>query len=153
LQRWAKSNEKKPCDFTKEKKQDALSQKSFVEAVENFLSLKEGKVKPSTFLEYQKKLRNQIIPLIGEATSLKELEWANGGRKLVMDAVVDIGGGSPGLGQSLALGVQHTQASFGPPGAYAPGGSSTRSCSMIPTTHSHKHWTNEGGTSFILLQR
>jgi integrase len=44
-------------------------------------------------LEYQKKLRNQIIPLIGETTSLKELEWANGGRKLVMDAVVEIGGG------------------------------------------------------------
>ena len=93
LQRWAKSNEKEPCDFTKEKKQDALSQKSFVQAVESFLSVKESKVKPSTFLEYQKKLRNQIIPLIGETTSLKELEWANGGRKLVMDAVVEIGGG------------------------------------------------------------
>jgi len=89
--RWAKSHGKEPCDFTKQKKQDELSQKTFGEAVESFLALKEEKLKPATFIEYQRKLRNQIMPLIGETTSLKELEWANGGRKLVMDAVSEIG--------------------------------------------------------------
>jgi transposase InsO family protein len=39
-------------------------------------------------------------------------------------------------GRSLALGVQLNQAAFGPPGAYAPGGSSTGSCSMTKSTHS-----------------
>ncbi|SBO41994.1 protein of unknown function [Cyanobium sp. NIES-981] len=43
------------------------------------------------------------------------------------------------------MGVQLTQAAFGPPGAYAHGGSSTRSCSMTMTTHSHKDWTDKGG--------
>jgi SAM-dependent methyltransferase len=42
----------------------------------------------------------------------------------------------------MALGVQHPQAAFGPPGAYAPGGSSSSCCI---TTHSHCAWTNEGG--------
>ncbi len=52
------------------------------------------------------------------------------------------GDGSPGLGQSLALGVQHAQAPFGRPRAYTPGGSSSSCCI---TTHSHKHWTRKGG--------
>ena len=41
-------------------------------------------------------------------------------------------------GRPLALGVQYLQAAFGPPGADAPGVSSTGSCSMTTTTHSHK---------------
>jgi len=45
----------------------------------------------------------------------------------------------------LALGVQLTQAALGPPGAYAPGGSSTGSCRMTTSTHSHKAWTDKGG--------
>lgn len=91
IQRWAECHGKEPCDFAKQKKQDELSQKTFGEAVESFLALKEEKLKPATFIEYQRKLRNQIMPLIGETTSLKKLEWANGGRKLVMDAVNEIG--------------------------------------------------------------
>ena len=47
-------------------------------------------------------------------------------------------------GWSLALGVQLTQAAFGPPEAYDPGGSSTRSCKMATPTHSCKAWTDEG---------
>jgi len=48
---------------------------------------------------------------------------------------------SPGLGQPPALGVQHPQASFRHPGAYAPRGSSSSCCI---TTNSHCAWTNEG---------
>jgi len=48
-------------------------------------------------------------------------------------------------GRSLALGVQLNQAAFGPPGAYSPGGSSTGSCSMTTSTHSHKAWADKGG--------
>ena len=93
LRTWANTHGKDPSDYSKEKKQDVLSQKTFGEAIDEFLSVKQHKIKETTFSEYQLKLKNQVIPLIGNSTSLKELEWANGGRKLVMDAVVEIGGG------------------------------------------------------------
>ena len=93
LRTWAKTHGKAPSDYSKEKKQDLLSQKTFGEAIDEFLSVKQHKIKETTFSEYQLKLKNQVIPLIGNNTSLKELEWANGGRKLVMDAVVEIGSG------------------------------------------------------------
>ena len=41
----------------------------------------------------------------------------------------------------VGVGSNHPQAALGPPGAYAPGGSSTNSC---VTTYSHCAWTNEG---------
>jgi putative transposase len=43
------------------------------------------------------------------------------------------GGRGPGPGQSLALGVQHPQAAFGPLGAYASGGSSSSCCIIAPS--------------------
>jgi hypothetical protein len=43
------------------------------------------------------------------------------------------------------MGVQHVQDTLGTPGAYAPGGSSTGSCRMNTTTHSHKPLTVKRG--------
>ena len=93
LRAWAKAHGKDPADYSQEKKQDALSQKTFAEAIDEFLSVKKDKIKETTFAEYELKLNNQILPLIGNSTSLKELEWTNGGRKRVMDAVVEISSG------------------------------------------------------------
>jgi len=93
LKAWAKTHEKDPADYSKEKKQDELSQKSFAEAIDEFLSVKKKQIKDTTFHEYQLKLNNQILPRIGNTTSLKELEWTNGGRKKVMDAVNEISSG------------------------------------------------------------
>ena len=93
MRTWAKTHGKDPSDYSKEKRQDALSQKTFAEAIDEFLSVKQDKIKDTTFAEYQLKLNNQILPLIGNSTSLKELEWTNGGRKRVMDAVVEISSG------------------------------------------------------------
>lgn len=47
--------------------------------------------------------------------------------------------------EQLRKGVQLNQAALGPPGADAPRGSSTRSCSMTTSTPSHKAWTDKGG--------
>lgn len=90
IQGWAMENGKCPSEFIKDKKQDSLSQKTFKDAAEAFMVAKKEKIKQTTFIEYQMKLCNQIMPLIGKNTSLKELEWANGGRQRVMDAVVNI---------------------------------------------------------------
>ncbi len=93
LRTWAKTHGKDPADYSKEKKQDALSQKTFAEAVEAFLSVKKESIKETTFVEYQKKLWNQIVPLIGGNTTLQELEWRNGGRVKVMNVVNEIAKG------------------------------------------------------------
>ena len=61
---------------------------------------------------------------------------------LVPGAHLGAGGRTQRTSEKPKLVVQHPQAPFGPPGAYAPGGSSS-SCCM--TTHSHCAWTNEGG--------
>lgn len=101
---WSRVQGKEPCDFTKEKKQILLSQKTFNDAVQKYLEVKKAKIKPTTFKEYQMKLNNQIMPLIGGTTELKELEWANGGRRLVMDAVMQISSGDK---HDLAHRCQH----------------------------------------------
>jgi len=93
LKAWAKTHGKEPADYSLEKKQDVLSQTTFAEAVEAFLSVKKESIKETTFIEYQKKLRNQIIPLIGCNTTLQELEWRNGGRVKVMNVVNEIAKG------------------------------------------------------------
>ena len=61
---------------------------------------------------------------------------------LVPGAHLGAGGRTQRTSEKPKLVVQHPQAPFGPPWAYAPGGSSS-SCCM--TTHSHCAWTNEGG--------
>jgi len=104
MKKWASSNQKAPADFISNQKQEALSQKTFQEAVDAFLSIKSEKVKPTTIREYKLKLSNQIIPLIGRNTPLEELEWINGGRRLVMDAVTEI---SKGGKNDLANRCQH----------------------------------------------
>ena len=48
--------------------------------------------------------------------------------------------------RSLAYAMtKNVQPTLGPPGAYAPGDSSTRSCRMTTTNHFHQHRTNQGG--------
>jgi hypothetical protein len=50
-------------------------------------------------------------------------------------------------GRSLARGAQHVQASLGPPGAYAPGGSSAGRCFMTTTTPRRRPGPIKEGTS------
>jgi transposase InsO family protein len=54
----------------------------------------------------------------------------------------------PIAGQGM---TKYPQAPFGPPGAYAPGGSSTRSCSMITTTPLISTGPMKGVTSALLI--
>ncbi|MCP9827656.1 DDE-type integrase/transposase/recombinase [Synechococcus sp. L2F] len=50
-----------------------------------------------------------------------------------------------GLRSRMSSARLRLQATLGPPGAYAPGGSSTGSCRMTTTIHSHQAWTDQGG--------
>ena len=93
-----------PCDYKKVKKQDDSSQITFGEAVEAFLSVKHQQIKQTTFSEYRLKLHNQVMPHIGSNTPLKDLEWSNGGRRKVMNAITEI---SIGGKNDLAHRCQH----------------------------------------------
>ena len=69
----------------------------------------------------------------------------------------------PSVTALVALGAEYSsnleldqllEPAFGPPGAYAPGGSSTGSSSMNTPTSSHKAWINKGGhVTVIMLPR
>jgi hypothetical protein len=53
----------------------------------------------------------------------------------------------------LTAAVRWHEGPLGSQVAYAPGGSSTRSCRMTTTTHSHQHWTDKGGHVCLPLSR
>ena len=95
VQKWieirAKAKEEK-CDPNDFKKFDLRTQKNLKDAVENFLSVVETKVKPTTAREYQLKLRNQLLPLLGGDTPLIHLEWRNHGQYKVQEALKVIRG-------------------------------------------------------------
>ncbi len=93
---WAKENNKTPKDFKLLKKKELFSnleKPTLIEAVGNFLQITEGKIKPTTHIEYRNKL-NQILEHIDGDTPLEELETANGGKKIVNAALKKIAGGT-----------------------------------------------------------
>ena len=59
-----------------------------------FLAKKESSIKQTTLREYGLKLNNQVFSLIPSSTPLKELQWSNGGRKTVREAMDVIADGS-----------------------------------------------------------
>lgn len=93
IRTWAKENNRDPSDFQKQKQQELEDQKTLQDAVDRFLANKMLKVKEATYREYCLKLNNQIFQHIDPSTSLVDLEWANGGRQIVMNAIRKIGDG------------------------------------------------------------
>ncbi len=51
-------------------------------------------IKETTHREYSKKLNNQILPVLDGKTPLKKLEWDEGGRRLIEEAIEQIARGS-----------------------------------------------------------
>ena len=64
------------------------------DAVDLFLAKKESSIKQTTLREYRLKLNNQVFSLIPSSTPLKELQWSNGGRQTVREAMDVIADGS-----------------------------------------------------------
>ena len=93
LKRWAIENQCHLADYTKQKEQEISDTKTFGDAVDWFMQLKMKKIKETTIREYRLKLDNQVMPLIPADTPLTQLEWKNGGRETVMNAVEKIADG------------------------------------------------------------
>ena len=94
IKQWSLCEDRDPGDFWKEKRQQSESQKTLIDAVDAFLTLKAPTIKATTLREYRLKLTNQVMGVISPATPLCHLEWDKGGRRIVAKAIDDISDGS-----------------------------------------------------------
>ena len=94
IKQWSLEQDKDPAEFKKQQRQELQSQKTLKDAVDAFLLHKEKDLAPTTLREYRLKLTNQVMGVINPDTPLSLLEWDNGGRALVMDAIQTIRDGS-----------------------------------------------------------
>lgn len=88
---WAKQTGRDPRDLYKEErapKIDYSRLKTLRQAVDSYLERSDHA--PTTKKDYQNKLRNQVLPALGEDTYLKDLEWENDGRQKVLAMKRDI---------------------------------------------------------------
>ena len=102
---WAINHGLEPVDYSRMKRQEINDTKTFADAVDGFLQLKMSKIKETTHREYRLKLNNQVMSVIPADTSLKQLEWSNGGRRIVMDGIREIA--SNGKKVDLAIRCQN----------------------------------------------
>lgn len=94
IKQWAIDNDRDPGDYWKQTRQNIESQKTLGDAIDAFLRSKETSVKPTTLREYRLKLNNQVTGIIPRNTPLRNLEWDNGGRRVVDEAIEKIAKGS-----------------------------------------------------------
>jgi integrase len=94
IKQWSIQEDRDPGDYWKKKRQEVESQKTLRDAVEAFLHLKAHTVKPTTLKEYRLKLTNQVMGIIPPETPLRHLEWDQGGRRVVDQAIDQIASGS-----------------------------------------------------------
>lgn len=102
---WAITNEDEPSNYFRRKRQETIDAKTFGDVVNGFLKAKMNKIKATTHKEYCLKLNNQVLSVIPADTPLKRLEWGNGGRRIVMEAIKDIA--SEGKKVDLAIRCQN----------------------------------------------
>ncbi|RNC88841.1 MAG: site-specific integrase [Synechococcus sp. YX04-3] len=94
VQKWCEENKVHPADYHKQEKLNLQSAKTLKDAINGFLEEKEQSIKPATFKEYRNKLNNTVLGIIPADTTLKELEWDEGGRSIVQSAIKQITSGS-----------------------------------------------------------
>jgi len=93
IRSWAKENNRDPSDYVKRQHEESQNQKNLKDAVDRFLDNKMNKIKETTYRDYCLKLNNQVFRHIDPGMPLRDLEWGNGGRQIVMKAVENIGDG------------------------------------------------------------
>lgn len=94
IKKWSVEQDRDPADYYRQKRQEVESRKTLRDAVDLFLQNKAKSIKETTLKEYRLKLNNQVMGIILPGTPLKDLEWSNGGREIVMNAVTKITNGS-----------------------------------------------------------
>lgn len=94
IKSWAIENDKDPADFKRTLNRKVEEKKTLKHAIDLFLEIKQPWIKETTLREYNLKLNNQVLREIPASTTLDALEWNNGGRAIVMEAIRRIADGS-----------------------------------------------------------
>ena len=87
-------------DYKREKHRAKVETWTLQDAINNFLKDKKELIKTTSFIEYDRKLK-QVLTLIDGSTPLKELEWDEGG-ELIEDVISKIENGGKGNNVDLA---------------------------------------------------
>jgi len=87
IQEWANTKNQPVNRYKKSKRTKEKDSRTLGNTVESFLSHKAMRVKATTLREYRMKLNNQVLTQIDRDTPLKNLEWSNGGREIVMHVI------------------------------------------------------------------
>ena len=95
IKQWSLDEDRDPGDFWKVQKQAIQEEVLLSYLVERFLEKKSTEIKPTTLREYRLKL-HQVMQVIPGSTPVRSLEWKNGGRKVVMDAIDVLGADGKG---------------------------------------------------------
>lgn len=94
IKQWSLDNDRNPGDYAKATEEEDENQETLRDAIDGFLKSKKQEVKETTYKEYCLKLNNQVCSVIPPNTPLKTLQWDDGGRRIVMDAMDIIADGS-----------------------------------------------------------
>ena len=90
IKNWSSKKGRNPNDFKRQEKLELLGQKTLGDAVDGFLKDAANDIKETTHKKYTNKLNNQVLGAIDPNTPLKDLEWDNGGRGVVMKVLASI---------------------------------------------------------------
>ena len=80
---------------------EKLSKWCLEDAIKSYLKNKKELIKETTYIEYERKL-NQVLTHIDGSTPLKELEWDNGGREIIVEVITKLEDGGKGHNYDLA---------------------------------------------------
>ena len=97
---FCQKNEVSYADFKREKHRNQISAWTLKDAINHFLNECKGRIKETTYREYERKL-NQVLTHIDGSTPLKELEWDRGGEQ-IEDVISKIENGGKGRNYDLA---------------------------------------------------
>ena len=97
---FCQKNEVSYADYKREKHRDQISAWTLKDAINHFLNECKGRIKETTYREYERKL-NQVLTHIDGSTPLKELEWDRGGEQ-IEEVISKIENGGKGRNYDLA---------------------------------------------------
>ena len=98
---FCQKNEISYADYKRKKNRDQNSFWTLTDAINHFLNECKGRIKETTYREYDRKLK-QVLNHIDGSTPIKELEWDIGGKERIEEVISLIQDGGKGRNYDLA---------------------------------------------------
>ena len=98
---YCQRNEVSYAEYKRLKNKEVQTSWNLKRAIENYLKDCKGRIKETTYREYERKL-NQVLSHIDGSTPLKELEWDLGGKERIEGVISKIEDGGKGRNYDLS---------------------------------------------------